>query len=248
MNEQYVILPKKENGKLLQKYEILIYVCIRRYMNGKTLEAFPSLDTIKKDSGCSLPTIRKTIKNIVKKEYISLSNRGRQIVYKFNNSKSFEPFSYEFLDNKNLTKAEKLQILCTQQFMYKNNGIGKISWTDTRLAEETGLDRGTIAKNTKSLIAKGYCSQISLQSKDNETGLINKETIYHLNELGQAIVFKLNEHDLKLQKHEKQIEYLSTKIDELVQSNKDKDKDIELLRKALQSRMNDLIISNSFDM
>ena len=96
-------------------------------MNGKTLEAFPSLDTIKKDSGCSLPTIRKTIKNIVKKEYISLSNRGRQIVYKFNNSKSFEPFSYEFLDNKNLTKAEKLQILCTQQFMYKNNGIGKIS-------------------------------------------------------------------------------------------------------------------------
>lgn len=225
-NKQFVILPKKEDGELLQKYEILIYVCIRRYMDGKTLEAFPSLETIRKVSGCSLPTIRKTIKSIVKKGYISLSNRGRQIVYKFNNSKSFEPFSYEFLNNKNLSKAEKLQILCTQQFMYKNNGIGKISWSDAKLAEETGLERHTIAKNTKSLIAKGYCSQIILQSKDKETGLINKETIYHLNELGQAIVFKLGEHELKIMEHEEEIARLKENLEE-------RDKDIELLRKAV---------------
>ena len=38
---QYVILPKKETGELLKKYEILIYVCIRRYMNKDTMEAFP---------------------------------------------------------------------------------------------------------------------------------------------------------------------------------------------------------------
>lgn len=224
--EQFVILPKNENGELLQKYEILIYVCIRRYMNDKTLEAFPSLETIKKDSGCSLPTIRKTIKSIVSKGYITLSSKGRQIVYIFNNSKSFEPFSYEFLDNKNLTKAEKLQILCTQQFMYKNNGIGKISWTDAKLAEETGLERHTIAKNTKSLIAKGYCSQITLQSKDNETGLINKETIYHLNELGQAIVFKLGEHDIKIREHDEEIARLKEDL-------KKKNEDIKLLQKAL---------------
>ena len=36
-NPQYVILPKKENQ--LQKYEILIYVCIRRYMNAESMEA-----------------------------------------------------------------------------------------------------------------------------------------------------------------------------------------------------------------
>lgn len=37
--EQFVILPKKENGILLKKYEILIYVCIRRYMNKDTMKA-----------------------------------------------------------------------------------------------------------------------------------------------------------------------------------------------------------------
>lgn len=35
----YVILPKKENGVLLRKYEILVYVCIRRYMNKETMKA-----------------------------------------------------------------------------------------------------------------------------------------------------------------------------------------------------------------
>lgn len=69
--EQYVILPKKENGELLQKYEILIYVCIRRYMNKDTMEAFPSLDRIAKDSGCSKPTVIKTLKEIKRKGYIT---------------------------------------------------------------------------------------------------------------------------------------------------------------------------------
>lgn len=34
MNKQFVILPKKENEQdQLKKYEILIYVCIRRHMD-----------------------------------------------------------------------------------------------------------------------------------------------------------------------------------------------------------------------
>lgn len=37
--DKFVILPKKENGILLKKYEILVYVCIRRYMNKDTMKA-----------------------------------------------------------------------------------------------------------------------------------------------------------------------------------------------------------------
>lgn len=142
MENRYIILPKKENGELLKKYEILIYVCIRRYMNKDTMEAFPSLDRIAKDSGCSKPTIMKIIKQIEQKGYITISHVGKlnSNVYKFNNEKSFEPFSYEFLDNKNLTKSEKLQILCTQQYMYKTEGLGKISYSDSELCELTGLN------------------------------------------------------------------------------------------------------------
>lgn len=206
---QFVILPKKEVGDQLQKYEILIYVAIRRYMNKNTMKAYPSLDRIQKDTGVSKATIIKIIKNIINKGYMQQeSKKGVGAIYTFNNEKSFEPFSYEFLDNENLTKAEKLQILCTQQYMFKENGVGKISYSDNELAEKTGLNRNTIAKTNQSLMQKGFATQVSLATRDPKTGLINKETMYHLDEIGQAIVFKLKEHDDRIVKNEEDIESL----------------------------------------
>ena len=217
---QFVILPKKEVGDQLQKYEILIYVAIRRYMNKDTMKAYPSLDRIQKDTGVSKATIIKIIKNIINKGYMQQeSKKGVGAIYTFNNEKSFEPFSYEFLDNENLTKAEKLQILCTQQYMFKDNGVGKISYSDNELAERTGLNRHTIAKTNQSLMQKGFATQVSLATRDPKTGLINKETMYHLDEIGQAIVFKLKEHDDRIVKNEEDIESLK--------------KDNELLRREL---------------
>lgn len=217
---QFVILPKKEVGDQLQKYEILIYVAIRRYMNKDTMKAYPSLDRIQKDTGVSKATIIKIIKNIINKGYMQQeSKKGVGAIYTFNNEKSFEPFSYEFLDNENLTKAEKLQILCTQQYMFKENGVGKISYSDNELAEKTGLNRNTIAKTNQSLMQKGFATQVSLATRDPKTGLINKETMYHLDEIGQAIVFKLKEHDDRIVKNEEDIESLK--------------KDNELLRREL---------------
>lgn len=217
---QFVILPKKEVGDQLQKYEILIYVAIRRYMNKNTMKAYPSLDRIQKDTGVSKATIIKIIKNIINKGYMQQeSKKGVGAIYTFNNEKSFEPFSYEFLDNENLTKAEKLQILCTQQYMFKENGIGKISYSDNELAEKTGLNRNTIAKTNQSLMQKGFATQVSLATRDPKTGLMNKETMYHLDEIGQAIVFKLKEHDDRIVKNEEDIESLK--------------KDNELLRREL---------------
>ena len=217
---QFVILPKKEVGDQLQKYEILIYVAIRRYMNKNTMKAYPSLDRIQKDTGVSKATIIKIIKNIINKGYMQQeSKKGVGAIYTFNNEKSFEPFSYEFLDNENLTKAEKLQILCTQQYMFKENGVGKISYSDNELAEKTGLNRNTIAKTNQSLMQKGFATQVTLATRDPKTGLINKETMYHLDEIGQAIVFKLKEHDDRIVKNEEDIESLK--------------KDNELLRREL---------------
>ena len=208
-SNQFVILPKKENGELLQKYEILVYVAIRYNMNSKTMTAHPSLQTIADRTGCSIPSIRKIIKDIVAKKYMTVEiKKGIGTIYTFSNEKSFEPFSYEFLDNPNLTKAEKLHILCTQQYMFKEDGVGKITYSDAELSEKTGLNRHTISKTNQSLIEKGFAEQIVLRSKNPETGLIDKETIFNLNELGQAIVFKLKEHDDKLTQHDEEIEAL----------------------------------------
>lgn len=228
-NQQFVIVPKKDNGLLLEKYEILVYVCIRRYMNKDTMKAFPSLDTIAKDSGCSKPTVMKTIDRIKEKGYLHTEpfQRGRGTVYIFNNEKSFEPFSYEFLDNKNLSKSEKFQILCTQQYMYKNDGIGKVSYSDRELCELTGLDRSTLRKNNRSLIKKGYMAEISLQKRNPETGLMNKETIYHLNELGQAIVFKLQDHESRIQENENSINDMMKKLES-------QGKDIQILMNQIK--------------
>ena len=217
-SNQFVILPKKENGELLQKYEILVYVAIRRFMNKTTMKAYPSLDRISKDTGISKATILKTVKDIVKKGYMTTeSKKGFGTTYTFNNEKSFEPFSYEFLDNPNLTKAEKLHILCTQQYMFKENGVGKVTYSDAELSEKTGLNRHTISKTNQSLIEKGFAEQIVLKSKNPETGLMDKETIFHLNELGQAIVFKLKEHEERIDKHDEEIEELKRTVAELKQ-------------------------------
>lgn len=217
-SNQFVILPKKENGELLQKYEILVYVAIRYNMNAKTMTAHPSLQTIADRTGCSIPSIRKIIKNIVAKKYMTVEiKKGIGTIYTFSNEKSFEPFSYEFLDNPNLTKAEKLHILCTQQYMFKENGVGKVTYSDAKLSEKTGLNRHTISKTNQSLIEKGFAEQIILRSKNPETGLMDKETIFHLNELGQAIVFKLKEHEERIDKHDEEIEELKRTVAELKQ-------------------------------
>ena len=217
-SNQFVILPKKENGELLQKYEILVYVAIRYNMNAKTMTAHPSLQTIADRTGCSIPSIRKIIKDIVAKKYMTVEiKKGIGTIYTFSNEKSFEPFSYEFLDNPKLTKAEKLHILCTQQYMFKENGIGKITYSDAELSEKTGLNRHTISKTNQSLIEKGFAEQIILRSKNPETGLMDKETVFNLNELGQAIVFKLKEHEDRIDKHDEEIEELKRTVAELKQ-------------------------------
>lgn len=223
--DQYVIVPKKSNGESLYKYEILIYVCIRRYMNKDNMEAFPSIDTICKDSGCSKVTVLKTIKAIVSKGYMQIKKLVKGQKYIFNNEKSFEPFSYEFLDNKSLSKSEKLQILCTQQHMYKDNGVGKVSYSDRQLAELTGLDRRIISRNNQSLIRKSYMTQVTLKTRDSEDKTLCKETIYHLNEIGQAIVFALQNHEERIQSNEDKIKQLEEKYT----------KDVKILCRKIES-------------
>lgn len=251
-SSQFVVMPKKD--VLLQKYEILIYVCIRRYMNQTTMEAFPALDTIVRDSGCSKPTVIKTIEVIEQKGYFkripkskSKSKvRGKGCVYVFNNDKHFEPFSYDFLDNATLSKSEKLQILCTQQYMYLDeaNQSGKISYSDRELSEKTGLDYRTIKKNNNSLIDKGYANQVTLQTKDPVTGIVNKETIYHLDKFGQSIVFALRNHEQRICNTEDAVQELQKEVAELKEIVKSKTKDYELICRE-NRRLNKIIKESS---
>ena len=83
MNKQHIQLPNNmTHTKVLTPRDLLIYVCIKSFMNKDTLESFPSLTTIAKLSGISRPTIIKSIKLLESEKYISVRKEGRKNIYK----------------------------------------------------------------------------------------------------------------------------------------------------------------------
>ena len=231
---RHVQLPNNMTTKDLTPKDLLVYVSIKRYMNKDSLECYPSLDKIVEVSGVSKPTVRKTIDKLSELKYITVSKLGRKNVYKFSPYKNFEPFSYEFLDRKDISPDEKALIIAEQQFMFKDiDGLGKISYSDTELSEKINMSYNTIVKYHRSLEQKGYITTVKTKAKDSETGIAVNEKIFHLDELGQAIIWTLQKHDeeikdLKIKTEStskdmkivlKELERLTKKIDELENKN-----------------------------
>ena len=137
---RHVQLPNNMTTKDLTPKDLLVYVSIKRYMNKDSLECYPSLDKIVEVSGISKPTVRKTIDKLSKLNYITVTKSGRKNIYKFSPYKNFEPFSYEFLDKKDISADEKALIIAEQQFMFKDiDGLGKISYTDLELSDKINM-------------------------------------------------------------------------------------------------------------
>lgn len=219
---QHVQLPNDMTmTKELDPKDLLIYVCIKRFMNKETKECFPSLETIVEISGVSKPTVRKSIEKLKEKKYIEVRREGRKNIYKFNSYKNFEPFSYSFLDKKDLSPNEKAYLIVSQQFMFKDiEGEGKISYSDTQLAEKINMSYNSVTKYNKSLKEKGYLDIIKTSKKDTTTGLYVQEKLFHLNELEQAIVFALQNHEERIGKTESDIELLKRQMKILLEENR----------------------------
>lgn len=118
----------------------------------------------------------------------------------------------------------------------ESSHLGKVSYSDRELSELSGLDHRTIKKNNESLIDKGFANQVTLQTKDPVTGLINKETIYYLDKIGQAIVFALRNHEERLCYVEDHQAIVDERLSRLEQLIEDKDKTIELLTRELNKK------------
>ena len=210
--KRHVQLP---NNMPLTPQDLLIYLSIKRYMNNETKEAFPSLLTISKVSGASINTIRKGIENLKREGYIETYKRGRSQIYKFIKYTNFEPFSYEFLDKEDLSFTEKAYLVASQQYMFKNDGVGKLYLTNKELSKRINLSEPTISKCNKSLEKKDYLSIIKTDKVDSLTGLKINEKVFHLNELEQAIVFALQNHEDRIEKNENTIKSLQKELQEL---------------------------------
>jgi len=228
-NKQHVQLPNNMGKSGLTANDLLVYVSIKRHMNNITKECFPAQTLISKHSGLSLPTIQKSIVQLKTHGYISIRKEGRKNVYRFNAYKNFEPFSYDFLDNENLSSGEKAYIMINQQYMFKDEeGLGKISYSNTELGEKINMSHDTIERYDKSLERKGYMTLVKTNKKSiEEGGIIVNEKFFHLDELGQAVIWTLQNHEERLETQEKTTQLLLKEMEEMKRREKERD---ELLK------------------
>lgn len=210
-NKQFVIYPhegQETNG--LTPADKLIYLVIRRYMNNDSMTCYVSYATITKDCGAAAKTIKKCVDNLVREGYLETKRDGKKIVYKFNNKKKFEPFSYDFLDNPNLTFTEKSYIVASQQYMFKEDEEGKVSYSNKELSNLIKMTESTISRCNHSLERKGYL--------EGAGELVKR---FQLRELDQLFVWKFKEQDEKIQKNTDDIRDIKRRLNELELENKE---------------------------
>lgn len=210
-NEQYVIYPHNGNSEPingLTPQDKLIYLAIRRYMNRDTMESFPSYARLTQDIGAAAKTIKKSVDNLVREEYLQTRRDGKKIIYKFNNKKQFEPFSWDFLDKPDLTFTEKSYIVAAQQYMFKDNEEGKISYKNNELSKLINMSEATISKCNHSLEKKGYL--------EGASELVKK---FQLRELDQLFIWKFKEQDEKIEKNTEDIREIKKKLELLIAEN-----------------------------
>lgn len=86
---------------------------ILKYYNGKE-GCFPALETLSKNFGLSINTIRNCIDRLEEAGYIQIKKVGRKHYYQFTKYINFEPFSPEFLKSKEISTGIKVYIIGLQ--------------------------------------------------------------------------------------------------------------------------------------
>lgn len=231
-NERFVLYPSTKDE--ITPNEALVYVMLRRFAN-EDLECYPSILGLSKKTNLSRTAIVKCLDSLINKDFISRRKEGKRIVYKFNEIKKFEVFSYEFLDREDLTPTEKGILIILQQYMFKNAGFGDIYYNNTELEELTGLTRPTLIKYFKSLSRKGYLVTGCLPSTRNNE--ISEVKQFDLSKLGQTIIFKLAEHEEEINKNKELIEENADRISILESKIKELEKELRLRDKLIESNM-----------
>lgn len=216
-SKQHTQVPNKMAENDLTPKDQLIYLGIKSFMNKDTKCCYPSLQKIAEKVGASIPTIRKGIEQLEEKDYITVTKKGRSNYYHFNEYKNFEPFSPEFLEIEDISFTTKSYLVASQQYMHKDiEGIGKISYSNKNLSDKINMPESTIRKCNLELERKNYLTIIKNECRDLETGCKTDTKIFNLNELGQAIIWTLKNHEDRLDEHDERL----TKLEQENQAQK----------------------------
>lgn len=220
--KRHIELPSTEGINDLTPQDQLVYLGLRSYMNKNTMQAFPSQESVAKRLGCCRNTLRKCIQNLVDKDYIKIvGKQGRNKIYQFNKLKQFEPFSYEFLEDRNITFTQRALLASSQQYMKnKENGTGIIKYSKMELAELINMPYPTLVKATRELANKDIINTIKLPSGKQQMEFALEK--YH-----QGIVKVLINHEQRIEDTEDRISILENQVkllqEELIKERKNKE-------------------------
>ena len=179
--------------------DLLIYLAIKRFEDWDTHTAYPSLKEVSKLCGCTEKTVAESIKRLVASDYLKVEKYKRGKKYTFKTYKNFEAFSLEFLDREDLSFTEKQYLAAQQQFLIKEDHLGKTTYSSYEMSSKINMSPSTIQRCDRSLMAKEYLTIVSTNIRDSETGLLKKEKIFNLEKFGQAVVFVLQNHEMSIQ-------------------------------------------------
>ena len=188
---KFVVLPNEVvDCEEISPKSLVVYCAIKQHMDKDTLEAFPGIKTIAKESGCGEDAVRKAIKELVDNKFIEQKIRkGQSTLYKFSKTKSFEPFSYDFLKDDKIKIREKAYLMMNQKDMYnKGTGIGSISFSTKEIAKRTRMSIPTVLACENTLIKAGYLSKTDSKLVDSESGLHKDLRMYLLQLYNMAAV------------------------------------------------------------
>lgn len=224
---QHIQLPNRKPNEDVSPREQLVYLALKSFMNKETKESFPSLKRISEILKISIPTLRKDIKRLEDLDYIKIIKSGRKQFYKFNDYKTFEVFSYDFLYNNDLTATEKSYLVATQQYMFKTEETGSTSFSNNTLSDLIHMSKSTISRCNQSLEDKNLLTIVDNKNKE-ESGLAATTKIFHLNKFNTAVVNTLVNHEDRLSQLEKQNQLLIEEINRLKKEQKLNNEDFVL--------------------
>ena len=219
--KRHIELPTTEGISDITPQDQLVYLGIRSFMNKDTLEAFPSQEIIAERVGCCRNTVRKCIQNLIEKDYLKIRTEGRKQIYIFNKLKQFEPFSYEFLEDKSKSFTKRATLAATQRYMTgKETGIGKVTYTKMELAKLINTPYSTLVRTLRELTEDGLIVNEKLPSG-------KQQMQFQLEKYHQGIVKVLLNHEERIENNEDRISILENQVrllqEELIKERKNKE-------------------------
>ena len=157
---------KNHPERILQPGDKIVYAAIRSFMD-ETRSCYPSFPKIKERAKCGQTKIMASIDRLVRAGLMEIkrtvSNKGHECnLYVFPKTefdKHFEMFTTDFL-KLDIPINIKEYYMSVQRYMHdKDSGIGKIGYSNNKLAELTGISAGSIKKYNNYLIAHGLLEE-----------------------------------------------------------------------------------------